>query len=261
MLAYLRVWFVSLLVLAFPSISYSQQPVRITVLSYNIHHGEGVDGKLDLPRIGKVIISANPDIVALQEVDQNVSRSGGADQAAELARLTGLTSIFGANIELQDGHYGNALLSRFAVIGHTNHPLPNVNAGEQRGLLDAKLTVPGVDEPVRVMATHFDHRRDDQERVLSAQMVNGLIKNEPSPRLLLGDLNDTVDSQPLQVLLESWQITNPTPLPTIPVKEPKRQIDFVMFAPTSRWMTIETRVLDEAVASDHRPILSVLELR
>ena len=54
------------------------EPLTIRVLSYNIHHGEGVDGVLDLARIGGVIKSVKPDLVALQEVDRNASRSGTA---------------------------------------------------------------------------------------------------------------------------------------------------------------------------------------
>jgi hypothetical protein len=41
---------------------------RLRVLSYNIHHGEGVDGKLDLARIAGAINSVKPDLVALQEL-------------------------------------------------------------------------------------------------------------------------------------------------------------------------------------------------
>src|SRR5690606_2840765 len=68
---------------------------KITVLTYNIHHGEGMDGKLDLERIANVIRSVNPDLVALQEVDRKTQRSAGVDQAEELARLTGMRHVFG----------------------------------------------------------------------------------------------------------------------------------------------------------------------
>ena len=57
---------------------------RVRVLTYNIHHGEGVDGKIDLARIAAVIQRSSADVVALQEVDQATGRSNGIDQAAEL---------------------------------------------------------------------------------------------------------------------------------------------------------------------------------
>src|SRR5690606_78873 len=66
----------------------SPKPLRLRVLSYNIHHGEGIDGKLDLERIAKVILAVKPDLVAVQEVDQNTERADKIDQPAELARLT-----------------------------------------------------------------------------------------------------------------------------------------------------------------------------
>jgi hypothetical protein len=57
-----------------------------------------------------------------------------------------------------------------------------------------------------------------------------------------------------------WQRSNEVLLPTIPVGEPKRQIDFILYRPAPRWKVMETRVLEEAVASDHRAVFCVLEL-
>jgi endonuclease/exonuclease/phosphatase family metal-dependent hydrolase len=50
-------------------------------------------------------------------------------------------------------------------------------------------------------------------------------------------------------------------MPTFPVDRPTRQIDFILFRPSGRWKVVESRVLDEPVASDHRPFFAVLELR
>ena len=54
--------------------------------------------------------------------------------------------------------------------------------------------------------------------------------------------------------------TNPEIIPTVPVAKPVRQIDYILVRPKNRWKVIETRVLDEAVASDHRAIFAVIEL-
>jgi endonuclease/exonuclease/phosphatase (EEP) superfamily protein YafD len=78
--------------------------------------------------------------------------------------------------------------------------------------------------------------------------------------VLAGDLNDVRGSQALQILERQWLVTNEGELPTIPVERPVRQIDFVLVRPRERWRLVESRVLSEAVASDHRAILSVLEL-
>ena len=58
----------------------------IRVMSYNIHHGEGIDGKLDLKRIGDIIKNSNADIIGLQEVDKNFgSRSNNGTPDARSA--------------------------------------------------------------------------------------------------------------------------------------------------------------------------------
>lgn len=236
-------------------------PVSLRLLSYNVHHGEGVDGKLDLARIAKVIRSVQPDLVALQEVDQNVQRSESVDQPAELARLTEMHVAFGANIDLQGGHYGNAVLSRFPIAKAENQLLPNVDNGEQRGVLVSEITVPQLDRPLLLLATHFDHRGKSDERIMSAKFMNNLIAQNPRPAVLMGDLNAVIGSETLERLDTVWKRTNDEAMPTIPVGQPRHQIDFVLVHPPQQWKVIETRVLDEAIASDHRAIFSVVEFR
>ena len=238
-----------------------ENPLRLRVLSYNIHHGEGTDRRLDLARIAKVIKSVEPDIVALQEVDRNATRTHSVDQPAVFAELTQMKMVFGPNIRLQGGDYGNAVLSRFAILNSKNHKLPNVDAGEQRGVLQADLLLPDSKTQLRVFATHFDHRRDDKERVQSATAVNNLVSRSREPAVLIGDLNDVIGSRTLDALDEEWQRTTDKPHPTVPVVEPARQIDFILVRPAGRWNVVESKVLPEAIASDHRAILSVLELQ
>ena len=94
--------FVLLLGMFFPTTTaYARSSIRLRILCYNIHHAEGVDRQLDVERIARVIRSVKPDLVALQEVDQNVKRTQVVDQPARLAKLTEMRVVFGANIELQ----------------------------------------------------------------------------------------------------------------------------------------------------------------
>jgi endonuclease/exonuclease/phosphatase (EEP) superfamily protein YafD len=90
--------------------------------------------------------------------------------------------------------------------------------------------------------------------------MNDLIQANPSqPALLMGDLNAVPDSSPLKELQSHWTRANDQPVPTIPVEKPKHQIDYILLRPTNRWKVVETRALDEAVASDHRAFLTVVE--
>ncbi len=236
-------------------------PTRLRVLSYNIHHGEGVDRKLDLPRIADVVKSVKPDLVALQEVDDGTQRTNKVDQPAALARLTGMKVVFGGNIRYQGGDYGNAVLSRLNINRHKNHLPPLFDHGEQRGVLEVEIEMPNEGGTLLFLATHLDHRTGDRERLASAKVINALVATSTSqPAVLAGDLNDLPDSKTLREFGSMWIRANEKVLPTVPVNQPTKQIDFIMFRPTENWRVVEVRVLDEAVASDHRAVFAVLEV-
>lgn len=236
-------------------------PGRLKILSYNIHHGEGVDKKLDLERIAKLISESDADIVALQEVDVNTSRSQHVDQAKKLATMTKMNFVFGPNIKFGGGKYGNAILTRHKILKSKNFKLPNHNDGEQRGVLRATIEVKGWKQPILFLATHFDHRRDDVERVASAKFVNQKIEiGDGQYCFLAGDFNDVIGSPTLRLLEKKWVMSHPKELPTVPVDRPKRQIDFVFSAKGQSGQWVSTRVLDESIASDHRAVLTEYKL-
>ena len=89
----------------------SSDKTSLKILSYNIKHGRGMDGKVDLPRIAKVVRSLSPDLVALQEIDRNCTRSGSIDLTAELGAMLGMEGRFGKFMDYQGGEYGLAVLS------------------------------------------------------------------------------------------------------------------------------------------------------
>ena len=239
----------------------ASEPFRIRVLSYNIHHGAGVDGKLDLERIARVIKSVNPDIVALQECDQKTQRTGGVDQPAELARLTEMHGVFGENIRFGGGQYGNAVLSKFPIAKHENAHLPCFDDGEQRGMLICEIRPKELGTALLFCCTHLDHRPDSRERLASAKRINEWIQQRgQTPAILAGDLNATPSSSVLTEFSKAWRISNQQKLATVPVTKPSRQIDFILSRPLGRWKALETTVLSEAVASDHRAIFALLEL-
>ena len=236
------------------------QNLRLRILSYNIHHAEGVDGKLDVPRIAQVILSVDPDLVALQEVDKNTIRTGKVNQDIELSRLTKMNCVFGSNITFQGGQYGNAILSKFPIIKNKNFLLPNVDSGEQRGLLQSQIQISNK-ENVLFFSTHLDHRRSDTERLASAKAINQIISlDNKSHAILAGDFNDVPDSPTLKELGKVWLRTNKKILRTIPASKPSRQIDYIFVQPKERWKIIESQILDEDIASDHRAIFSIIEL-
>ena len=80
---------------------------QLRVLCYNVHWALGTDGKYDVARLAKVINDSKPDLVALQEVDVGVRRSGQLHEVRELAKLTGLAARFGPTQHYQGGLFGN----------------------------------------------------------------------------------------------------------------------------------------------------------
>ena len=96
----------------------------LVVLTYNIRHGLGSDNVVDISRAADFINTINPDIVALQEVDKNVLRSGVVDQPAVLANLTGMSVEFGKGIDYEGGEYGDAILIKHPYSRIGSFPMP-----------------------------------------------------------------------------------------------------------------------------------------
>ena len=232
------------------------------VLTYNIHHGQGVDGVIDLERIAAVIREADADLVALQEVDKGVKRTDGVDQPAVLAELTGMRVIFEKNIAFQGGEYGNAVLTRLPVLKYENHYLPQSRPGEQRGMLEVHVTHAG--RPLVFFATHFDYHPDDRERLASADMLRGLVEALDEDHVVVaGDLNTTPGSavmDKMTAFLSDAHTPADAPGYTFPADKPDRRIDYVLSHPGSGLRVVSSEVIDEAVASDHRPLLAVFKI-
>ena len=231
----------------------------LRVLTYNIHHGEGTDGKVDLARIAKVIAAADPDLVALQEVDNKTKRTGGVDQTAELAKLTKTHGKFGKAIDFEGGGYGQAILSKYPLGDLTVQTLPGEPRSEQRVAAAAEVTLGGDSRKVLFVTTHL-HHQSDELRQKQAAKLDELFAKSKRPVIAAGDLNARPDSKPLAVLAKNWTpATTGQPLLTFPAAKPTRQIDYVLHRPADKFKVIEAKVVEEAVASDHRPLLVVLE--
>ena len=229
----------------------------LRVLCYNIHHGRGTDDKVDLPRLARVIRSVDPDLVALQEVDNKTKRTGGVDQTADLARLTDLNGLFGRQIDFQGGTYGQAVLSRFPITGSEIHVLPGEPDRETRIAFETRMSIFGKEHSF--VSTHL-HHQSNEFRVKQADKIREVFASADRPVLVVGDLNAYPKSKPLEVFRKDWgNATAAQPIPTFPSQKPTNQIDYILFKPSTSFVVRDVKVLDEPVASDHRPIFAVLE--
>ncbi len=234
-------------------------PKLVRVLSYNIHHGEGMDGKVDLARIAALIRRNDPDFVALQEVDRHVTRSGKIDELDALAKGSGLHAAFGKFMDYQGGEYGLGVLSRYPVDGVRRILLPR-GTREPRSALLVRVVHPGLGR-IHFVCLHLDWIRDDTARFAQAQALLGALRDVKGLLILAGDFNDRPESRTLRSLTSVWSnATKPEHARwTFPSVKPDREIDFVLYR-APRPLAARAWVLPETVASDHRPVLAELRI-
>ena len=231
---------------------------ELRVLTYNIKHGRGNDNVVDLERTAAVIRTQKPDIVGLQEVDDRAERSGRVAEAAHLGKLLELNHAFGRFMDYQGGAYGMAILSRFPIEATEDVRLPDGN--EPRVALSVRVKLPD-GQPLTVVNVHFDWVRDDGFRFAQAEALTKYLDALKTPYVLLGDFNDVPESRTLALFKSrAGEAVKPErDRFTYSSTEPSKEIDYIFFAPAPAWRAREVRVIDERVASDHRPVLAVLE--
>lgn len=238
-------------------------PVTLRVMTYNIHHAEGLDGRVDTARIAALIQQERADIVALQEVDKGVRRTALRDLTAELAALTGMTGIFSNNFHYQGGEYGNAVLTRFPVKRWTNHHYQMLRPNEQRGILQLKLDVRG--RELVVMNTHIDSRPDDAERWLNVGEIEVLTKKHgETPVILCGDFNNLPSGRVYERLnasfQDAWAKVGVGDGFSFPANGANRRIDYIWFTQPEALKPLKSW-LPKSAASDHLPLVAEFELR
>jgi endonuclease/exonuclease/phosphatase family metal-dependent hydrolase len=165
-----------------------------------------------------------------------------------------LQPLFARTIDHQGGLYGNTILTRLPVNLFANYQLPFTAGREARGVGAINVAVDG--EVVRFLATHLDVTEADR---LPAIPSLDTAAGPELPAIRAGDLNALPDSEVLDRVRRNWSVAGGI-APTFPARQPTRQIDYVLFRPAHRWRVIEVKVIDEAVASDHRLLLAIVEL-
>ncbi len=245
------------------------EPAPLRVLVYNVHAGKDAGGADNLARVAAVVRGTRADLVLLQEVDRGTERSGRVDQAAELARLTGMHGVFGRTIDFQGGGYGVALLARWPLaedtLVHLAADAPREGGGsprEPRGVLRARVAAPG--GPLYLLNTHLDASGPDTFRRREAAAlleVAERLRGGGARVLLGGDFNATPESAVVAGVLgagwrDGWAACGGAGGGlTFPATAPVRRIDYLFLPPDTRCDSAE---VVGGEASDHRGVLFVL---
>lgn len=234
----------------------------LRVMTYNVHGCRGGDGRLKPERIVQVIASAAPDVVALQELDVGRARSRSLDQTAFLAQGLGMHAHFVSARPCDDGHYGNAILTRLPSRAVHTGSLPRLDGTcEQRAA--QWVRVDSAFGPVDVLNAHFGLRRD--ERALQTADLLGpewCASPELGARAVLcGDLNSTPRSfvySSFSTRLRDAQLAarRGRASPTFPALLSLVRIDHVFVTETLAVERVDVpSSLLARVASDHRPLV------
>lgn len=239
--------------------------MTVSIVSYNIHHGAGLDEVVDLDRTAAALRELQPDIIFLAEVDAYWPRSGNVDQLAELAaRLEMPFQYYAPALSrfrvfdlagLGASYYGNGLLARFPIAAVANYPLPRFGSMEPRNLLVAQVAIAG--RSLTVLGTHLGLNRDERREQVAA--ILDLTRRFPPDRVFVGDLNASLDAPEIQDVQSQWvDAWNGTgDAATFPSAPARRRIDYAFVSPQLKEhvLAYETPAL---LASDHRPVVLVL---
>ena len=148
-----------------------------------------------------------------------------------------------------------------ALASIENHILPWPEGSEPRALLVVRVEAKGIG-PVTFGGTHLAHDSGG-DRLEQAKRINEILGGPMGAAMILaGDLNATPGSAPMRDFDRHWMDAadaSGSAEPTYPNIQPQRRIDYVLVRPMDGWRVLETVVVEGEIASDHCPVLVVLE--
>lgn len=169
----------------------------LKIATYNIHKGMSLFNRRHvLPALKRALGGLAADLVFLQEVqgEHRLRAARHADwpaipQHAFLADDE-LHHAYGRNADYQEGHHGNAMLSRFPI-QHWHNQDVSLNRWEKRGLLHTVFSIPDWPVPLHAMCVHLNLRAADRRRQLDA-LADYTKQHVPhaAPLIVAGDFND-----------------------------------------------------------------------
>ena len=161
----------------------TRTPLRFP--TWNVHGCVGRDGVCDLDRVAAVLEAAQPDISALQEIDNRTTQVA-HDPFSYFGTLFGWTTVAARTLAARDGHYGHIVLSRWPIESLGELDL-SVRWREPR-----KAIVGAIESPagrIIVIAAHLGLLPFERRRQF-ARLKERIATFDERPILVLGDFND-----------------------------------------------------------------------
>jgi endonuclease/exonuclease/phosphatase family metal-dependent hydrolase len=242
----------------------------VRVMTYNVHSCVGMDGKLDVERIARVIARARPDVVALQELDVGRARTGAMDQAHLIARHLEMAFHFHPALHIEEERYGDAILTHLPQRLVKAGALPGLASKphlEPRGALWVAIELQG--REIQVINTHLGLHPRERMAQVAALLGDHWLAHEQcrEPVILCGDFN-ALPSSPVCRRIAGrlndvhTEAQHHRPKGTFSGRFPTVRIDHVFISPELEVNGIEVHGSELArVASDHLPLLAELSIR
>lgn len=220
----------------------------LRIMSYNIRNGKGLDDVTDYQRTADVINKVRPNVVALQEVDSVTGRSGQTDVLRILGEKTLMYPTYAPAIDYDGGKYGIGMLSKEKPLATRYLALPGRE--EERALLIVEF------ENYIYCCTHLSLTGED--RLASLDIIRKEAAKANKPLFIAGDLNAHPDSEVIKGMQNDFVILSNIKQPTFPADKPTETIDYIAAyaKDTTAFTRLSSWVVDEPVASDHRPIVT-----
>jgi len=240
---------------------------ELRIVTYNIHKGiGGIDRRYRLERTIEALRRIDPDVCYLQEVDEGVARSRRERQVDVIADALGLRHrLYGPNVRLREGHYGNAILCRHPFDHHENIDL-TVAPKKRRGALHARFTLQRGRRRQRIWLFNLHLGLSGLERRSQLRYLLDWIRYrhpaEGTGVVLGGDFNDVFDRLASLLMVPAGYRTTTSKLPTFPARRPLRPLDRIFLRGPlvpDRFQRPRSELVRQA--SDHLPLICDLHLR
>jgi endonuclease/exonuclease/phosphatase family metal-dependent hydrolase len=225
----------------------------VRVMTWNIHGALGRNRRFDLDRVIELILRADPDIVALQEVD---SRRGkiGEDTFVLLQEACGTHGIGAKSVTTDDGAYGQILISRWPMRDTEIHDISYGEFEPRRAIAACVETDLG---PVRVVATHLG--LSVRERRSQARELLAMAGAPAGTVVMLGDFNDWFWPGSVRSVLRE-ELPGRSRHRTFPSFCPLFRLDRIYCRPGSAMIRTWTDTQARHI-SDHLPVIADVRTR
>lgn len=157
----------------------------LKAITFNMCHGEGLDGIIDVERQAKFLKKYKPDIIFLQEIDMYTQRVYSENQIYKFAKNVELPyRAMGINLKYKNGYYGDGLLSRFPIEYSANYLMPLVDVeNEQRGILCNKISF-GTTK-LNLFSVHYPTNFEER-KLGTEELINIIEKIDDSEVIIVG---------------------------------------------------------------------------